>query len=69
MKPTALPHTRRTKKYTNIWDLCVGYFVGSKDYKPNSEKHEWKFDGVYVGLLALLLLSGRKDCLELELVA
>lgn len=69
MKPTALPHMRRTKKDTDIWDLCVGYFEGSKDYKPNSEKHEWKVDGVYVGLLALLLLSGRKDCLELELVA
>lgn len=65
VKPTALPHKRKTKKYTNIWDLCVG----SKDYKLNSEKREWKFDGVYVGLLFLLVLSVRNDCLELGLVA
>ena len=69
MKPTALPHKRKTKKYTNIWDLCVGYFVGSKDYKLNSKKCEWKLDGVYVGLLSLLVLSVRNDCLELGLVA
>lgn len=47
----------------------MGYFVDSKDYKLNSKKYEWKFHGVYVGLLSLPLLSVRNDCLELELFA
>lgn len=60
MKPIALPHMKSIKKCTNIWDLCVGYFGDSKDYKLNSKKQEWKCYGLYFGILSLLLLLVKK---------